>query len=823
MKSAFLNLKELIRHRRRLCFERYYRDYWFVSGVGVFAGGYYFERTVEGYRLDVNPLKEYLKSWDAHRRGDEPFKPFITQHADPHPLFDTSFYLAKYFPNGLKQNPFVHYLRKGWKKGYQPGPFFDPVAYSEWSDWQKSDGNPLTHYTFHGTPACLSPGLYFDIDWYINRNPVLKAVKLAIVEHYKLHGSKGGKSPVPIFDPAYYLSQLDNPAVAESDPIAHYIATADRSNRRPGKWFDPDFYREGCNTEVSRSSALAHYLSVGVFNGQYADVRVQQLKKKPLISIIAPVYNPDPGYLEICIRSVLYQVYPHWELCLADDCSTREGIRELLAEWEKKDSRIKVIYLDKNQGISAATNAAASLADGEYLGFLDNDDELSLDCLYHIAHAINQQEVDLIYTDEDLVGDDGSRLSTFRKPDFNPELLLSHNYITHFVVVAKMLFDQVGGFDSAHDGAQDFDLMLKLSEKTDKIYHIPKSLYHWRAIPTSTSMNHSQKNYAHEAGKHALASALKRRGRGGGVEDGDIKFSYRLSSAPVGKKISVLVRATFLTRQDVEKISGLVHGTSYQNLEFVLVTNNERLTEWLDEIILDTELRQKVIVQCLEQEENINHGLHRATLWSNADFLVFLDSFVTVRESDWLEQLLGPFDTDQTGVVCGRVSYEGADGPSYTIPDIFNESAEYYHGFLNSSTKHMNGLHCRQQVSCCGWGVVMMSREFYHKLGGFDSAKFPNLFAMTDLSLRVSQEGKMIIYTPDVKIERGITIPEDENGCAVSEQALIAEKREFQQKWLHTLQTIDPFYNEGILEDNNIARGEFLAWLSGKTGKEHVI
>ncbi len=196
---------------------------------------------------------------------------------------------------------------------------------------------------------------------------------------------------------------------------------------------------------------------------------------------MVPVYNVDPAHLNSCIRSVLYQSYPHWELCLADDCSTDPRIRPLLAEWTATDSRIKVTSLAENSGISAATNAAASLAGGSWLAFLDNDDELSPDALQIVVERINRTPGDLYYSDEDLIGADGRRFSVFRKPGYNGELLLCHNYVTHWVVTKKILYDQIGGCDSACDGAQDLDLFLKLSEQAENIIHIPQVLYHWRA------------------------------------------------------------------------------------------------------------------------------------------------------------------------------------------------------------------------------------------------------------------------------------------------------------------------------------------------------
>ncbi len=807
----------------RYCFSSKYREYRrnihhdeFVRPLLVFDADYYLSRVKNDSSNDVEPLWAYLITRYSHHFKRKSSAPHWQQLPDPHPLFDTSFYITQYFPKGLRDNPFAHYLKKGWKKGFQPGPFLNPEIYKTRSNWQKSDGDPLAHYTHYGARDCISPGLYFDIDWYLDKNPALEDAKDHIVRHYKLYGAREGKSPVPVFDPDYYLKQLDAPEDARADPISHYIATAGHGTSRPCELFDPDFYGRQCGPEVDRSLALAHYLSDGVFRQVYCDQRIQQLAKKPLISIIVPVYNPEPCFLNNCIRSVLYQAYPHWEMCLADDCSAGEEIKTLLSEWIKKDKRIKVTFLEKNSGISAATNAAASLAKGEYLGFLDNDDELTLDCLYYVAETISRKEVDLIYTDEDLIGDDGRRFSVFRKPDFNLELLLSHNYITHFVVVSKTLFEMVGGLDSRYDGAQDFDLMLKLTEQTDGVCHIPRVLYHWRAATTSTSINHDQKDYAHEAGKRALEAALARRNTNAVVEDTDINFFYRLRyNTQQNKKISLLFWSDSFAHDDVSRIISLIQESTYQDIEVLFVSDDPDVSRWITENISDPSLLKRVALHCVVAGLGKAHALHLAALSCDGDFLGFVDSSITGVERDWLEQLLGVMSFDHTGIACGRVSHNGGDGLTYTVPDITDDSDEYFHAFLHCSTLHMNGLHCPQQMSFCGWDVTLVERSLYLEVNGFEYKQFPYLLAMPDLALKVTGLGRRIVYTPYARVDKSVVMPANPNSQAVGEMGKNCEKKEFQQKWQDTLQTIDPFYNQEILADNNISREHFLNWQAG--------
>ena len=313
----------------------------------------------------------------------------------------------------------------------------------------------------------------------------------------------------------------------------------------------------------------------------------RSLPIKPVLSIIVPVYNVSSFHLNNCIRSVLYQSYPHWELCLVDDCSSKSHVRPLLEQWVEKDSRIRVAYLQENSGISVASNKAVSLATGEYLAFLDNDDELAAECLSKLVQVINEDNADLYYTDEDLIGEDGTQFRVFYKPDFNSQLLLGHNYITHFVLVRKSLFDKVGGFSSAKDGAQDFDLVLKLSEQAKGIIHIPEVLYHWRASESSTSINHEQKSYADEAGRASVEDALQRRDIQGRVDTTDWKFFYS-----VRRKLEVfpVISVVIIHRQDIDFRSWLlqlVQNSSYPAVEFIVITDSVLTDEKSDKYDLD--------------------------------------------------------------------------------------------------------------------------------------------------------------------------------------------------------------------------------------------
>ncbi|MEM9542279.1 MAG: glycosyltransferase, partial [Cyanobacteria bacterium P01_E01_bin.42] len=249
----------------------------------------------------------------------------------------------------------------------------------------------------------------------------------------------------------------------------------------------------------------------------------------PVFSILLPVYNVEGIWLEKAIQSVREQIYPHWELCIADDASSASHIRPLLEGYRESDRRIKVIFREKNGNISAASNSALELATGEYIGLLDHDDELAIAALFSVAKLLQSHpDADFIYTDEDHIDTQGKHFDPAFKPDWSPEYFQTQMYTCHFGVYRTQLVLEIGGFRSEFDGAQDYDLVLRLTEKTTNIYHIPKILYHWRAIASSSASGVQGKPQAFQRGKKVLESMLERSQYEGVVEETDMAGVFRV-------------------------------------------------------------------------------------------------------------------------------------------------------------------------------------------------------------------------------------------------------------------------------------------------------
>jgi GT2 family glycosyltransferase len=304
-------------------------------------------------------------------------------------------------------------------------------------------------------------------------------------------------------------------------------------------------------------------------------LRLRMFTQKPLISILLPVYRTPLKILKRTIDSVLAQSYANWELCIADDGSQTPAIEELLRDYAGKDRRIRLSLLPKNGGISQASEACRSLATGDFVALLDHDDELAPDALFDTVEAINLQPgIDLLYSDEDKIDEYGRRYDPVCKPDWSPDLLLSENYICHLLVVRRSLLEQVGGFRPGFDGSQDYDLLLRLTDQTNRIAHIPRILYHWRSLPSSTASSSQQKTYAIDAAQRSIQEALERRGNRATVVSGAFpgrwRVRYALAQAPA---VSIVIAAGGKVEVLRDNLTSLFGKTEYGNYEVVVIDN----------------------------------------------------------------------------------------------------------------------------------------------------------------------------------------------------------------------------------------------------------
>ncbi|EAK8886453.1 glycosyltransferase, partial [Listeria monocytogenes] len=362
---------------------------------------------------------------------------------------------------------------------------------------------------------------------------------------------------------------------------------------------------------------------------------------QPKISIAMPVYNVEEKWLRLCIDSILNQVYTNWELCMADDASTDPNVKKILTEYQQLDERIRVVFREQNGHISEATNSALAIATGEFVALLDNDDELAINAFYEVVKVLNENpELDLIYSDEDKIDMDGNRSDPAFKPDWSPDLLLGTNYISHLGVYRRSILEEIGGFRKGYEGSQDYDLVLRFTEKTTKerIKHIPKVLYYWRMLPTSTAVDQGSKGYAFEAGLRAVQDALVRRGINGHATHGAANGLYDVYYDIESEKLVSIIIPTKNGYKDVQRcVSSIIEKTTYQNYEIIMADNGStdpKMHELYAEF--EQQLPGRFFVESIDIPFNFSTINNRAAKKAHGEYLLFLNNDTEVITENWL-------------------------------------------------------------------------------------------------------------------------------------------------------------------------------------------
>ena len=543
-----------------------------------------------------------------------------------------------------------------------------------------------------------------------------------------------------------------------------------------------------------------HYLEYGAREGRDPNPLFEKLHNKPTISIVIPVYNIDEIFLHRCIHSVLNQIYNKWEMLLVDDRSTNTYIKPALEKYAEQDKRVKVRFLQENQGTAVASNKGASLATGEFIGFLDHDDELTKDALYEVVRAINENDAHVIYSDEDLINGRGTYLNAFFKPNFSQDLLFTHNYITHFVVVKKSLFDEVGGFFSRYDGAQDYDLILRLTEKTNKIYHIPKVLYHWRTADTSTSADPEVKGYADDAGKLALDAVLDRRKIKGNISKTDKRFYYRVKREIVGHPlISIIISVNNESEYLKLCIEAILNKTSYQNFEIICIKNSS-VKSGISEVMTNL---QKADKRVKFYEYNITYNYSKITNYAVGlavgEHIILMNNDVEIINSDWIESLLEHSQREDVGAVGARLYYPNAISQNVrTILDIADFSGHSHRHFPCCAAAYANELTCIQNVSIFSGALLMVKKRLYEEIGGLDENNFAVALNDIDFCLMLRKKGYVNVYTPYCEANHYESILEGYKETLEERARFRREKLYFKWKWDGLLDDGDPYFNPNL-------------------------
>ncbi|MCP5196803.1 MAG: glycosyltransferase family 2 protein [Gammaproteobacteria bacterium] len=530
-----------------------------------------------------------------------------------------------------------------------------------------------------------------------------------------------------------------------------------------------------------------------------------------LISVVMPVYNVDLRWLDLAVESVRRQTYPYWQLCIAEDASTRSEIRNYLSALT--DPRISAVFLEVNQGIAAASNAALALAKGAYVAFLDNDDELTPDALLEVAQAIRRYQPDLIYSDEEYVKQNGRRYAAHFKPNYSPDLLLSINYICHLTVYRRELLSRIGGFRKGYDGAQDHDLLLRFLDRTDRVIHIPQVLYRWRRIPGSTAERFDSKHYAWEVGRNAIADALRRHGVAGTVSLGKSPGLYQVRREIIGcPKISIIM--PFRDRPDLLRtcLDSILVKTTYPNFEVVGVSNSSQENETY--ALMEYYKNQDARVHFIRYDRAFNFSAinNYAVSFADGQHIVLLNNDVEIITPGWLEALLEHSQRLEVGVVGAKLYYSNNTVQhAGVIIGIGGVAGHSHKCFLREDPGYYHRLEAIQNISAVTAACLMVKKSLYEKMSGFDE-KLAVAFNDIDFCLRLREQGYLNIFTPYCELYHYESRSRGYETTLEKKWRFNQESRYFRYRHAVILSEGDPYYNPN-LPINSENFGLRLRWL----------
>jgi glycosyltransferase involved in cell wall biosynthesis len=549
-----------------------------------------------------------------------------------------------------------------------------------------------------------------------------------------------------------------------------------------------------------------------------AHQQITQWRLLPKFSVIIPVYNVEAQWLEKVIESVRNQIYTNWELCIADDASTHTHIRLILTQYSKLDPRIKVVFRTENGNISAASNSALELATGDYIALLDHDDELSIDALYENAKLINQHpDADFIYSDEDKIDIKGKRHAPFFKPNWSPEYFYTCMYTCHLGVYRTSIIREIGGFRSDYDGSQDYDLVLRVVEKTKNIYHIPKILYHWRTIPASAASGSEAKPWAYIAGQQALQAMVERSLYPGSVEETKNPGIYRVRREIIGQPlVSIIISSegrpfklfkskqkpqiyslareysyqkqsqdsTFYLENCIRSIQQL---STYHNIEIIVVNGYD-----VPQPILDNIAAPNLHVVCCNESFNFSQRLNQGAAKATGQFLLFLNENTEVINPDWLESMLEFAQQKEIGAVGAKLLSPDHKIQHVGITILEGNPCYPFQGFDSEYA----GYHCsniaNKNYLAVTAACLMMRQDVFHQMEGLDENFYQNYYDV-DLCLKAHQAGYRNMVTPYAQLLY-YEQPNHKKGLKSKEYQLFIEKWGSYFQYLGT----DPYYNPNL-------------------------
>lgn len=515
---------------------------------------------------------------------------------------------------------------------------------------------------------------------------------------------------------------------------------------------------------------------------------------EPTISVVTPVYDTDEGVLRECVASVRAQTYGKWQLCLVDDASPSPHVWPLLVELAAPDPRIRVRRREVNGGIVAASNDAIALSDGNVVALLDHDDLLHPSALREIANIfIHEPDVDYVYSDEDIVDMGGRRGNPFYKPDWSPERFRNQMYTCHLSAIRRSVGDEVGWFRPGYDGSQDWDLILRVTERARRIVHIPKVLYHWRTVPTSVLSGDDVKPYAYEAAKRAIADHCERVGIDAEVIElerrGHFRVKRRVQGTPL---VSIVIptrggRGAVWGRERVmvvEAVRSILNRSTWEQLELVVVADGDTPGEVIDELqsLTGERLRLVPFNRPFDFSAKCNLGAAHAS----GELLLFLNDDVEVITPDWIESLAGLAQEPDVGAVGCELLFE--DGRIQHVGHVLigGDPGHLLFGRSPETLANRLAVCLDREVSGVTGAALMCRADVFDEVGGF-SPEFPGNYQDVDFCMKVRASGRRVVVTPHARLYHFESMSRDPTVSTTE----LARLRERWWTWTHQ----DPYYN----------------------------
>ncbi|HEY6333525.1 MAG TPA: glycosyltransferase family 2 protein, partial [Blastocatellia bacterium] len=482
------------------------------------------------------------------------------------------------------------------------------------------------------------------------------------------------------------------------------------------------------------------------YKPERAASEIAAFQYRPVVGIVMPTFETPRQWLVKAIESVCAQYYPYWELCICDDASSQPEVAEILDQYSRKDSRIRVLMSKTRRGIAETSNAALRLATGEFAGFLDHDDELTPDALFEVVRTLQVVEGDLIYSDEDKIDFNGDRCDPFAKPAWSPDLFLSTNYLCHFSVYRRAILEKIGGLRAGVEGSQDYDLALRFIEHTDRVVHIPKILYHWRKVSGSAAAAVGAKPYAYESAAKALGEAIRRRGIAGEIVPDKMPGYYRVKRRVLQRtKVSIIIPSRDRLNLLGRCIDSIETKTDYGDYEIIIVDNGSRQPDTL-RYLSDTS--HKVIRD--DSPFNFSKLNNIAAAAASGEYLLMLNNDTEVISPEWISAMVEQAERPEVGAVGGKLLYPGGTVQhAGVILGIGGVASHSHRGSVGQpGSCYFNFPNIIGDYSAVTAACLMIRKELFTRIGGFNERSLAVSFNDVDLCLRLRRLGLLVVFTP---------------------------------------------------------------------------